>query len=219
MRPLLAMECAASARESSPRTQGCQLRVGLPPCTAHNTGRGARDQGTESDRRAQCRHPRGSARRGHHHGSRRQGGRVRLRCRAHLWLSARRRRRPPPRRPHHPRAIARRALRAAWHATWQQARALSWANESKCRQCGPTERSSRPNCRLFASRPMVRRSLPGISATSRCRSESEDAIRASAERFRTLVEMSSDAIFLGDGEGRILYATASMVPCHGVFER
>ena len=39
--------------------------------------------------------------------------------------------------------------------------------------------------------------------------QSEDAIRASAERFRTLVEMSSDAIFLADGEGRILYATAS----------
>ena len=39
---------------------------------------------------------------------------------------------------------------------------------------------------------------------------SEDAIRASEERFRTLVEMSSDGIFLGDLEGRILYASASL---------
>ena len=39
---------------------------------------------------------------------------------------------------------------------------------------------------------------------------SEDAIRASEERFRTLVEMSSDGIFLGDDQGRILHATASM---------
>ena len=44
---------------------------------------------------------------------------------------------------------------------------------------------------------------------------SEDAIRASEERFRTLVEMSSDGIFLGDGEGRILYATASLLRVMG----
>jgi PAS domain S-box-containing protein len=42
------------------------------------------------------------------------------------------------------------------------------------------------------------------------RRHAERSLRESEERFRTLVEMSSDAIFLADGEGRILHATSSL---------
>lgn len=61
------------------------------------------------------------------------------------------------------------------------------------------------------SEPVIEGTLIDITE----RKQAEDALRRSEERFRTLVEKSSDAISLVDGSGKVLYSSHAISPIFG----
>src|SRR2546422_518907 len=75
-------------------------------------------------------------------------------------------------------------------------------------KAGAADYLSKTNISVESLERTVRHAL-ALGAQERQRHQAEAALRASEERFRALVENSSDALFLIDAEGRVTYVAAS----------
>jgi PAS domain S-box-containing protein len=75
-------------------------------------------------------------------------------------------------------------------------------------KAGAADYLSKANLSIEALESAIRHAL-ALHAEERHRRQAEEAVRASEERFRALVENSSDALLLIDSEGRVTYLTPS----------
>ena len=75
-------------------------------------------------------------------------------------------------------------------------------------KAGAADYLSKANLSIEALERAIRHAL-ALHAEEQQRLHAEAAVRASEERFRALVENSSDALFLLDAEGRVTYLTPS----------
>jgi len=75
-------------------------------------------------------------------------------------------------------------------------------------KAGAADYLSKTNISVESLEHAIRHAL-ALSAEERQRRQAETALRASEERFRALVENSSDALLLTDGEGRVTYVAPS----------
>jgi two-component system cell cycle sensor histidine kinase/response regulator CckA len=80
--------------------------------------------------------------------------------------------------------------------------------EEVAMKAGAADYLSKSNLSVEALESAIRHSL-ALHAEEQHRLHAEAAVRASEERFRALVENSSDALLLIDAEGRVSYLTAS----------
>jgi len=71
----------------------------------------------------------------------------------------------------------------------------------------PLQFEASVNCRLIDGRPVATRTI--LRSVGE-RDRTAEALRTSEERFRSVVEMSSDAVFLANAEGMIHYASPSV---------